>query len=175
MILAFLSIMAGYIGLPGYLGANRLADFLAPSFQWIREEAVVEHSHAEEFVLTVVAVLVAALGFLAAYQLYVRNRQLPEHLANRFSRLHRTIEHKFFVDELYDSVLVEPIRKISRSLLWKVIDVGVIDGLVNGTASFMLRCSHNIKRIQNGYARTYATWILGGAVFILLYYYLTAF
>lgn len=175
MILAFFSIVAGYIGLPGYLGANWLEEFLAPSFQWVLQETMtVEYGHTEELVLTLVAVVAAGLGFLAAYQLYVRNRQMTERLAKRFSLLHRIIENKFFVDELYDSVLVQPIRKLSQSVLWKVIDVGVIDGLVNGTAHFMQRCSHRIQRMQSGYTRTYATWILGGSLMILLYFYLTA-
>jgi NADH-quinone oxidoreductase subunit L len=100
---------------------------------------------------------------------------MAERLAHRFSFLHRIIKSKFLVDELYDSVLIQPIRKMSQGLLWKVIDVGVIDGLVNGTASFFVRCSHKIKRVQSGYVRAYASWILGGAVLIFLYYYLTAF
>ena len=96
MILAFFSVIAGYIGLPGYLGTNRLAEFLAPSFQWVREEAMtVEHSHSEELVLTVIVVAVAALGFLAAYQLYVRDRQMADRLAQRFSLLHQTFSSKF--------------------------------------------------------------------------------
>ena len=176
VILAFFSIIAGYIGLPGYLGANRLAEFLAPSFEWVREEAMpVEHGHTEELVLTVIAVVVAGMGFLAAYQFYVRSRHTPERLARRFSLPYRIIENRFFVDELYDSVLVRPIRRVSESVLWKVIDIGVIDGLVNGTASLVERCSHRIRRVQSGHARTYATWILGGAIMIFLYYYLTAF
>ncbi len=176
MILAFFSVIAGYIGLPGYLGTNRLVEFLAPSFQWVREETMtVEHSHSEELVLTVIVVAVAALGFLAAYQLYVRDRQMADRLAQRFSFLHQTFSSKFFVDELYDSVFIQPIRKMSHSILWKGIDVGVIDGLVNGTASFLVRCSHKIKRVQSGFVRAYATWILGGAALIFLYYYLTAF
>ncbi|MEE8349231.1 MAG: NADH-quinone oxidoreductase subunit L [Acidobacteriota bacterium] len=174
MILAFFSVLAGYVGLPGYLGDNRLEEFLAPSFQWVLQEPAMEHSHTEEVLLTLVAIAVAAMGFFAAYQCYVRNRQIPEDLAHRFSRLHRIIEQKFFVDELYDSLLVNPIRRVSQGVLWKVIDVGVIDGLVNGTATLMQSCSHTIKRMQNGYARVYATWIMGGAVLIILYYFLTS-
>jgi NADH-quinone oxidoreductase subunit L len=176
MILAFFSIVAGYIGLPGYLGTNWLEGFLAPSFQWVREETMaVEHGHSEELLLTVVAIVAAGLGFLTAYQLYVRNRQMTERLANRFSLVHRITKNKFFVDEFYDSILIQPIRKISQNVLWKVIDVGIIDGLVNGTAAFLQRGSHRIRKMQSGYTRTYASWILGGAAMIVLYFYLTAF
>ncbi|MDA2923552.1 hypothetical protein MYX65_02670, partial [Acidobacteria bacterium AH-259-L09] len=176
MILAFFSIVAGFVGLPEYLGTNRLEGFLAPSFRHIPEPASVEeHGHFSESHLALIAILVTFFGIAAAYQLYIRDRQITERLAARFSLLYQLIWRKFFVDEMYDWMLVRSIRGFSRKILWKSIDVNVIDGLVNGTASLMQTWSHALKRMQSGYARVYATWILGGAILIFLYYYLTSF
>ncbi|MDA2927278.1 NADH-quinone oxidoreductase subunit L [Acidobacteria bacterium AH-259-G07] len=176
MILAFFSIVAGFVGLPEYLGTNRLEGFLAPSFRYMPEPASVEeHGHFSESHLALIAILVTFFGIAAAYQLYIRDRQITERLAARFSLLYQLIWRKFFVDEMYDWMLVRSIRGFSRKILWKSIDVNVIDGLVNGTASLMQTWSHALKRMQSGYARVYATWILGGAILIFLYYYLTSF
>jgi NADH-quinone oxidoreductase subunit L len=81
------------------------------------------------------------------------------------------LRRKFFVDEIYDWLLVGPVQRLSRTILWKGMDVRVVDGLVHGTASLMQAWSHRVKRIQSGDTRLYATWILGGALLILFYYY----
>ncbi len=177
MILAFFSVVAGYIGLPGYLGDNRLEGFLAPSFQYQYFEptasAAVHEPLAQELLLTAVAILAALLGMAVAYQLYVRDHQLAHRLAERFSLLYQLVREKFFVDELYERALLRPVRRGARSILWKGVDTKIIDGIVNGTASTMQAWSHKIKRIQSGYVRAYAAWILTGAVLISLYYYWT--
>ena len=177
MILAFFSVVAGYIGLPGYLGDNRLEGFLAPSFQYQYSEptasAAVHELETQELSLTAVAILAALLGMAMAYQLYVRDHLLAHRLAERFSLLYQLVRGKFFVDELYDWALLRPVRRGARSILWKGVDARIIDGIVNGTASTMQAWSNRIKRIQSGYLRAYAAWILTGAVLISLYYYWT--
>ncbi len=177
MILAFFSVVAGYIGLPGYWGDNRLEGFLAPSFQYQYLEptasAAAHESLTLELFLTAVAILAGLLGMAMAYQLYVRDHLLAHRLAERFSLPYRLFRGKFFLDELYDWALLRPVRKGARSILWKGVDTRIIDGIVNGTASTMQVWSNKIKRIQSGYVRAYAAWILTGAVLISLYYYWT--
>jgi len=174
IILAGFSLLAGYIGLPSYLGSNRLEGFLAPSFRFQysgQAASAMEHAHLTELILTLVTLLVAFCGFALAYHLYIKDPQVAVSLANRFSWLYLLLRRKFFVDEIYDWLLVGPVQRLSRTILWKGMDVRVIDGLVHGTASLMQAWSHRVKRIQSGYARLYATWILGGALLILFYYY----
>lgn len=172
MILAFFSALAGYIGLPGYLGENHFERFLEPSFSYLPPHtAQVQDGHGLEIVLTVAAIVVAALGMWMAYYCYLRNRTAPERMASRFNRLYTVIREKFFVDEVYDVLIVRPIELLSRNLLWKAMDVGIIDRFVDGTASMMQGWGHLLKRIQSGYARSYAGWILWGALLILAYYY----
>ncbi|MCH8320387.1 MAG: hypothetical protein IH790_05450 [Acidobacteria bacterium] len=92
-------------------------------------------------------------------------------MTNRFPWLYSLLRRKFFLDEIYDWLMVGPVQLISRTILWKGMDVHVIDGLVHGTASLMQAWSQRVKLIQSGYTRLYATWILGGALLILSYYY----
>ena len=174
IILAGFSLLAGYIGLPSYLGNNRLEEFLAPSFRFQfsgQAASAMEHAHLTEVILTLVTLAVAFLGFALAYHFYIKNPQVAERLANRFPWLYSLLRRKFFLDEIYDWLIVGPVQRISRTILWKGMDVHVIDGLVHGTASLMQAWSHRVKRIQSGYARLYATWILGGALLILFYFY----
>jgi NADH-quinone oxidoreductase subunit L len=174
IILAGFSLLAGYIGLPSYLGSNRLEGFLAPSFRFQysgQPAAAMEQAHLTEVILTLVTLAVAFFGFALAYHFYIKDPQVTVRLGNRFSWLYALLRRKFFVDELYDWLLVGPVQRLSQTILWKGMDVRVIDGLVHGTASLMQAWSHRVKRIQSGYTRLYATWILGGALLILFYYY----
>ena len=174
IILALFSLLAGYIGLPSYLGSNRLEGFLAPSFRFQysgQPATAMEHAHLTEVILTLVTLVVAFFGFALAYHFYIKDPQVTGRMAHRFSWLYSLLRRKFLVDEIYDWLLVGPVQRLSRTILWQGMDMRVIDGLVHGTASLMQAWSHRLKRIQSGYTRLYATWILGGAVLILFYYY----
>jgi len=174
IILAGFSLLAGYLGLPSYWGSNRLEEFLAPSFRFQfsgQPAAAMEHAHLTEVILTLVTLAVAFFGFALAYHFYIKDPQVAGRLVNRFSWLYALLRRKFFVDEIYDWLLVGPVQRLSRTILWKGMDMRVVDGLVHGTASLMQAWSHRVKRIQSGDTRLYATWILGGALLILFYYY----
>jgi NADH-quinone oxidoreductase subunit L len=74
------------------------------------------------------------------------------------------------VDELYDVVLVQPIKRISTVALWRGVDAGVIDGAVNGTGALVRGSSSVLRRLQSGSMRTYAMSLILGVVAILGYY-----
>ena len=175
IVLAFFSVGAGYIGLPGYLGAHRLAEFLAPSlkYQYFPQiTSAVRHDHLfQEFSLTIIAILGALIGIVIAYELYIKDTQITHVLVGRFSSLYKLVHGKFFIDELYDLVLVQPIKKGTQIVLWQSVENKIIDGVVNGTASTVQAWSQKVKRIQSGYIRTYAAWVLTGTILISLYYY----
>jgi len=173
MILAVFSALAGFLGLPGYLGTNLLETFLEPSFRYrYFGEHAAAHAYSLEIVLTVIAILAAAAGIAVAYYAYIRDRGLPGRLAQRFQGLYLAARQKFYVDEIYDAILVRPIQRISDVFLWRVIDEGLIDGIVNGTGELMQYWGSALRRIQSGYTRGYATWILIGALLLFIYYYL---
>jgi NADH-quinone oxidoreductase subunit L len=175
-ILAALSVLGGLVGLPAWLGPNYLEHYLEPSFEFaFRGELHGEvHGYSLEIGLTLVVVTLAILGIWVAYRYFVADPSRAERAAARYAGLHRVLWNKFYVDEMYDALVVWPIERFSRLVLWKGIDVGLIDGAVDGIASLALRWSDSVRKIQGGYARVYASWILLGAVLVVVFYYITS-
>jgi NADH-quinone oxidoreductase subunit L len=172
LVLAVGSVVAGYIGLPHALGgSNRLEQFLAPSLTVGHEEA--EHAAANEGLelgLMAVSTLVAAAGIGMAVFFFLRNRSAADRLALRFGGVHRVLTNKYYVDEIYDASVVQPIRIISEEGLWKRIDIRVIDGAVNGVADIVGGMGELLRRLQTGSVRAYAASVFVGVVCILGYY-----
>jgi NADH-quinone oxidoreductase subunit L len=167
--LAVLSTIGGFVGLPAWLGANRFEQFLEPSLEyaWHGEHPPLPHSL--EIGFAAISVLVALTGILIAHRFYVANPSIPASLASRLRRLHGLLLNKYYVDEAYDAMIVNPVAARSKDLLWRGVDVGVIDGAVNGVGHVVRGSASLLKNIQNGMVRGYAAWILAGAVLILLY------
>ncbi len=109
-------------------------------------------------------VIVALIGFLAAWWFYVRRPQTPEHLAGTFSAPHKLLLNKYYVDEAYDWVIVRPIVWLSRRLLWQVVDEMAIDGSVNGLAHTARSFGDRLRQAHSGNTRSYAAWVVVGAV-----------
>ena len=91
-------------------------------------------------------------------------------MARRFQSVYRMLLNKYYVDELYDAVVVKPINVVSREGLWRGFDVAVIDGAVNGTASLVAGSSAVLRRLQSGSVRAYAGSMLIGVIVILGFY-----
>jgi NADH-quinone oxidoreductase subunit L len=89
---------------------------------------------------------------------------------NPLMRMPRLFENKWYVDEVYNKGIVNPIEGFSRNVLWKIFDVGFIDGIVNGLASFMAELGDVVRRVQVGFVRSYAAVILLGALFVIGYF-----
>ncbi len=174
MILAVLSLLGGLVGPPGWTHLNnRLEHYLEPSFRFVREVEAPHHGSSEELGLMTVTILLAGLGIFLAYQAYIRDPGLPDRVSRRYAGFHRLLVGKFFVDEFYEAALIKPVRRVSRRLLWQAIDVAVVDGAVNGVATMARGFSQVFRRMQSGFARSYAGWILAGAVVVLFYFYST--
>ncbi len=171
IILAFLATVGGLIGLPPWmgLGTNRFAEFLAPALKHARRLEPHEISHTVELGFAFVSVLVALIGIFVARYLYISNPSAAGSLAARARGLYTLLHRKYFVDEIYDHLLVNPTVAGSREVLWRGIDVGIIDGTVNGVGHSIRGWGGLLKFVQNGLVRSYATWILIGAA-LLLYY-----
>jgi len=172
IVLAVLSVIGGFVGLPAWLGSNAFEHFLEPSLSRAHMPEYHEASHATEMGFALISVLVAALGIYVAYRIYVRRPESAGSLAARFRGLHALLAHKYYVDELYDAVIVNPTVAVSRELLWKKIDSGAVDGAVNGIGGTIQALAGLLKNMQNGLIRSYAAWILIGAVAVLFYLYI---
>jgi NADH-quinone oxidoreductase subunit L len=91
-------------------------------------------------------------------------------MAQSFAGVHNLLLNKYYVDEIYDAAIVQPIKSFSAAGLWKVADVRVVDGAVNGAGYVVGALAAGLRLVQNGSVKTYATGIFLGAVGILAYY-----
>jgi NADH-quinone oxidoreductase subunit L len=170
MVLALLSIVGGFIGIPASLfGGNAIEHWLEPVFARADAKLGLEaHSVVPiEYVLMVLSIGVAAGGIVFARRVFLREPDLAVRLRQRFAGLHRVLLNKYYVDEAYDKAVVDPIVKASESVLWKGFDVGLIDGSVNGSATVIEKLSQIVRKIQTGIAQQYALWFVAGILAIL--------
>jgi NADH-quinone oxidoreductase subunit L len=111
----------------------------------------------------------AGIG-LAAY-FWLRNRATADKIARAFAPVYTLLLNKYYVDELYDAVVVRPIGTMSVGL-WKGADAALIDGSVNGVGQTVQGTSSVLRRLQSGSVRAYAASLFLGVVLILGWYLL---
>ncbi len=168
VVLAILSVIGGYVGLPAHwLWGDRFGAFLEPVLGGGHETGHL--SLTTEYVLMAASVLVALLGFGLAYLFYLVQPGLPALLAWKASGAYNLIFNKYYVDELYDLLFARPTVALSN-WLWRSVDDEVIDGVVNGTANTVGANSGLWRRWQTGNVQHYAISMLVGAMAILGYY-----
>jgi NADH-quinone oxidoreductase subunit L len=167
--LAVGSVVAGYAGLPSILGGGDwFSRYLEPSFGAAPLEEVVEHGLEWTLLLASIAAAAAGIG-IAAY-FFLKNRRAADAVAERFSGVRTLLQNKYYVDEIYDATVVQPIRIVSEEALWKVVDIKLIDGAVNGVGQTVAGSSDRVRRLQTGSVRAYAASVFFGVVMILGYY-----
>jgi NADH-quinone oxidoreductase subunit L len=93
---------------------------------------------------------------------------LPARITARFPVLYEYIYNKYFVDELYDATVVEPIKN-SSDFLWHGVDEKVVDGAVNGSATTVGWLSAHLRKLETGFVQNYALAILVGVVLVTGY------
>jgi NADH-quinone oxidoreductase subunit L len=161
VVLAVLTVLAGWaVGVPSEHG-TRFARFMAPVFG--AHEA--EGSGLVTYMLLVLSVLVAAAGIALAWYRYVVTPVRPEVIGRPRSTLHALLLQAWGVDALYDRAIVRPLLAVS-TVLWRVVDAGIIDGVVNGTGRAVVAWAAGLRRVQTGYVVNYALTMLVGAVLL---------
>jgi NADH-quinone oxidoreductase subunit L len=143
-------------------GFIMVGNFLSPVFGH-----AVEVGAAAFWGLAALSVLVALIGFAFAYLFYARKPELAATWRTRLGPIHTLVEHKYYVDELYDRVFVRPGLALAR-FFNDIVEPRVIDGAVNGVADFFLLEAKEFRLIQTGRVRSYALWTLGGAIGVVL-------
>ena len=199
MILAFLSVVGGWVGIPLLHGGDRIGAFLAPVIPALAGQHAAEHhpSVSLEVALMAASVGAAAVGLLLAWLWYAKGEgRVPAALAARFPKLYRAVENKYFVDEAYDAVFVEGLGKGGGRFLWEVdatvvdfipngtaaatrgvsllsnvFDKNVVDGAVNGVAGGFQSGWRLVRRAQTGRVQNYAL-VMGAGLFCLVTVYL---
>ncbi|MFA7420258.1 MAG: NADH-quinone oxidoreductase subunit L [Melioribacteraceae bacterium] len=167
MILAFLSIVGGYIGLPKvFVGehGNLFESWLEPIYEPAMHKLAHfgSHSHFEEIMLMAVSIALALSAIYFAIHVYNKKPQIAENVSAKFKGFYNLLLNKYFIDEAYEAVVVQPIQKGSDKLLWKYADVKIIDGAVNGLANLIEKLSGVIRKIQTGATHSYAVIMMVG-------------
>jgi NADH-quinone oxidoreductase subunit L len=161
IVLAIGSVVAGYASVGG-----RFERFLEPSFGVMAEAG----DSGTENTLMLVSTLVALSGIGIAAFFFLKSREAARAVAAQFGGVYRVLSNKYYVDEIYDAGLVQPVRIISEDGLWRGLDVRVIDGAVNGVAEVVGAAGEWLRRAQTGSVRAYAASLFLGVVAILGYY-----
>jgi NADH-quinone oxidoreductase subunit L len=178
VILALLSIFGGYVGVSAAWGGhNQIEHFLAPVIAkaapvvdaahgaagtaMTQATEAAHHDFTTERIFTVISVVVALIGLFLGWQMFT---------SQPLRRMPRLLENKYYVDEIYDAAIINPILGTSRNFLWRILDVKIIDGAINGIAHLFGETGSAMRFLQTGFARSYAAIMLVGAIVLILYF-----
>ena len=174
IVLAFLSIFGGFLGVPHVIGhalhfPNLLEHWLEPIFASGMSMLPVhggDHTSLEIMLMTASTVL-AILGILFAKRIYANGLDKATVMAAKFKGLYQLLLNKYYVDEIYHMLIAGPIVALSRDFLWKIADVVLIDGAVNGSARVVGATGSALRKIQSGVAQNYALVMMAGIVILV--------
>lgn len=174
IVLAFLSIFGGFLGVPHVIGhalhfPNLLEHWLEPIFASGMSMLPVhggDHTSLEIMLMTASTVL-AILGILFAKRIYANGLDKATATAAKFKGLYQLLLNKYYVDEIYHMLVAGPIVALSRDFLWKIADVVLIDGAVNGSARVVGATGSALRKIQSGVAQNYALVMMAGIVILV--------
>jgi len=149
-VLAVLSVIGGYVGLPGWLGvSNKFEHFLEPVLKLPETSAyVVVHSGSQEMLFTGLSVLISLIGIFFAYRFYVANPGTADRVAEKIKGLYTIVYRKYYVDELYDALFVNRTKNLGDACFF--VDSKFVDGAVNGTAA-TTRGTATVSRVFDKY------------------------
>jgi NADH-quinone oxidoreductase subunit L len=170
LVLGVLSAVGGVINLPTFAGGHHaLETWLEPVTAAGAAFTRVELPHGStELYLVGGAILVGVVGLVLGYRATLARRFLPAREAPEDTGLARVLNRKWYVDEIYDAAIVRPFVWLSRVVLWKGVDQGLVDGAgVNGTAKLSRGLGWVGSRLQTGQVGVYVVLFLVGALWIL--------
>ena len=174
IVLAVLSAFGGLLGVPHVIGhalhiPNLLEGWLEPIFA-VSNEMLPKHTGdhtALEIGLMVASSVLAVVGIMYARSIYSQGLTKASAMADKISGAYKLLFNKYYVDEIYNMLVAGPILTASRDFLWKIVDVVVIDGVVNGSAKSMGAAAGVLRRMQTGVAQNYALVMMIGIVIML--------
>jgi len=171
MILAALSVFGGLLNWPHVLGGGAMMEhFFEPVFELSAKLVSFEEGGAIEFVLMGITTAGVMASVAAAWTMYVSKPDLPAKFAAKMPIFYTGSLNKWFVDEIYEALLLTPIVTFSRQVLWAVVDAQVIDGAVNGAGKVAVLAGTLHGKIGWGRVQVYALSIAIGAALIVTAY-----
>ena len=164
IVLAVGAVSAGWLGIPGVLGGgNWIGHFFMP----VLGHPHVSASHSEEWMVMGISVLCGIGGIALAWFLYALKPEIPKNLAVSFKGVYTVLWNKYYIDELYDLIIVRPAMWVSNNVLIAVTDGKIIEGVVNGIPRAIGAFSARLRKIQTGYVQHYAISMAIGLFVIL--------
>jgi NADH-quinone oxidoreductase subunit L len=172
IVLGILSVIGGWIGIPHVIGEvfgdipNVWEHWLHPL---IKELPVAEGAHADtslEWTFMAISVGLAAVSAIVAFQMYVRKPGSSEKVTEGLGPVYKAIYNKYFVDEAYFAVIINPLVKFSR-ILWYYVDVNFIDKCTYWVGDLVKGAGSLVRSLQTGNMQQYAMYIGIGLVFVL--------
>jgi NADH-quinone oxidoreductase subunit L len=160
VILALLSIGGGWIGI------EKFSAWLAPVVGTHTVEAA---GGIPEWAFTAIAIAAGVIGWLLAHILYFAKPEQPAKLATSLSGPYKLLLNKYWVDEIYNAVIVRPLLMISRFLLEWVVEFAIIGGITWLLAGIAMLSGAILQKWQSGNLRSYAAWLAAGAAALLLF------
>jgi len=165
-ILALGSLTVGWLFVSLFTGEGSLG-FFRESLKYAPGNTVIEDMEHLPLEIALAPTAMMIIGFLVAYQFYIRRPDIPKALARDQKLLYEFLLNKWYFDEIYDFLIVRPLLRLGR-LLWKGGDGFVIDGFgPDGVSARVLDVTRNVVRLQSGYLYHYAfAMLIGVAAFI---------
>ena len=147
--LAVLSAIGGFLSVPKWL---------SPAYPLAEQENLTP---------MIISATFGLVGIAVAYFMYVLRPGMAKSIATSMGPLNTLIGNKYYVDEIYNTVIVKPLEGISSLVLWKGMDQGIVDGGVNGFARLLGSAGGVLRQLQSGSIRNYATWVIAGSLLVI--------
>jgi NADH-quinone oxidoreductase subunit L len=169
IVLAILSAVGGFIGIPEVLGGHHwLSQWLSPVIMHHPEAG----DHSTEFMLMGITIVGVLISIGIAYARYVKQNHVPVAAEAKRPMLASISYHKFYIDELYDAIIRKPLDALS-TFFYKIVDTKIVDGIVNGLGLGTSEASKGLRLLQSGNVGFYIFMMVVGIISLLLYTYLS--
>ena len=169
IILAILSTLGGFLGMPAVFGStNKIEHFLHESVSFPVAWSQQEPTHTFEWILMLTSVIILAIIIILTYRRFATQQILVSDNEGEQSTPVKLAYRKFYVDELYNSVITKPLNALS-GFFYKSIDTKLIDGFVNSIGKGITSGSSFLRLAQTGYVGFYIFAMVFGLIAILLY------
>ncbi|MCL4474706.1 MAG: NADH-quinone oxidoreductase subunit L [Nitrospirae bacterium] len=164
MILCVGAIASGWVGIPSLLGGGaHFTEFMKPVLGHLEGHG----THAEEWMVMAISVVAGLSGIGLAAFVYLREGDLAATVTQKFRFVHQVLWNKYYVDELYDFIIVRPTIWIAKNVIVGVTDGKIIEGIVNGVPELIGRFSLWLRSIQTGMVHQYAAVMAIGAFVVI--------
>ncbi len=164
MILCVGAVAAGWVGIPHLVGGGaHFTEFMKP----VLGHPEGHGTHAEEWMVMGISVLVGFAGIGLAYFMYMVRPELPARISQQFAAAHKILFNKYYIDEFYDFMIIRPTIWIAKNVLIGVTDARIIEAIVNGVPNAIAAFSSGLRRIQTGLMQHYATIMATGILLII--------